>query len=77
MTIEITDDDGYKRVITDVIAYDCLCEDDIDCVESMLDISLTPEQRKEVARRCNKAESFPDMEELKWIVQDVCSTNKK
>ena len=71
MIIQVTDDDGHKRVIINAIAYDCLCEEDIDCIESLLDISLTLEQRKEVARRCNKAESFPDMEELKWIVQDV------
>lgn len=70
MVLQITDN-GTTRIVTGVIAYDCLCEEDIDCVESMLDIKLTEEQRQEVARRCNRAESFPDMEELKWIVQDV------
>ena len=71
MILEVIDYDGHKRVIPNAIAYDCLCEEDIDCIESILDISLTLEQRMEVARRCNKAESFPDMEGLKWIVQDV------
>lgn len=71
MTVIIKDDDEFERTLTDVIAYDVLCEEDIDIVESALDIKLTDVQRKEVARRCRKAESFPNMEDLRWIVQDV------
>lgn len=71
MTVIIKDDDEFERTLTDVIAYDVLCEEDIDVVESALDIKLTEEQRKEVARRCRNAEYFPSMDDLRWIVRDV------
>ena len=73
MTVTISGEEniGRERVITDVIAYDVLCTDDIECIESALEISLSNEQKKEVARRCQKSEHFPNMEDLRWIVRDV------
>ena len=71
MTIKIIDSDGYERIIPDAIAYDVLCEDDLNMVEEALGITLLTVQREEVARRCRKAENFPNMEDLRWIVKDV------
>lgn len=71
MTIKIIDNDGYERIIPDAIAYDVLCEDDLNMVEEVLGITLTTVQREEVARRCRKAEYFPNMDDLRWIVKDV------
>ena len=71
MTIKIIDDDGYTRIIPDAIAYDVLCEDDLNVVEESLDVTLTTVQREEIARRCRKAENFPNMEDLRWIAKDV------
>ena len=73
MVLQITDDDGNTRVVTKVIAYDCLCEEDIDCVEADLNIKLTEKQRKTVARYADNAEFFPCMDDLREIVRNVYS----
>lgn len=70
MTVKIIDNDG-TRIIPDVIAYDVLCTDDVDYTAEMLNITLTEEQKKKVARYCQKAERFPDMEDLADIVRNV------
>lgn len=72
MTITV-EEDGRKRVITNVIDYDVLCTDDVDNTAEMLNITLTEEQKKKVARCCQKAERFPDMEDLADIVKNVAS----
>jgi hypothetical protein len=70
--MKITIEDGeFKHIITDAIAYDVLCEEDIDDVCEDLDIELTKEQRKTVARYCKNAEYFPNMEDLREIVRNV------
>lgn len=70
----ITIEDGeYIHKIPDAIAYDVLCEEDIDDVCEDLDIELTEEQRKKVARYCKNAESFPNMEDLREIIRNVHS----
>lgn len=73
MTLQITDDDGNTRTVTRVIAYDCLCEEDVECVEEDLDIELTEEQRKKVARYAERSEYFPSMDDLREIVRNVQS----
>ena len=73
MTLIIEDDDGTERRLPGEIAYDVLCEDDVEGVEDDLNIKLTYEQRKKVARYCQKAESFPNMEDLRDIVRNVHS----
>lgn len=72
MVITIEDGD-YVHKIPDAIAYDVLCEEDIDCVCEDLDIELTEEQRKKVARYCKNAEFFPNMEDLREIIRNVHS----
>lgn len=62
---------GRKRVITDAIAYDVLCTDDIDNTAKILGVRLTEEQKDMVARCCQRAEHFPNMEDLADIIRDV------
>lgn len=64
---------GRKRVITDAIAYDVLCTDDVDNTAESLDVTLTKKQKEIVARYCQKAESFPNMEDLRDIIRNVVS----
>ena len=62
---------GRKRVITNAIAYDVLCTDDVDNTAESLGITLTEKQKETVARYCQKAESFPNMEDLIDIIRNV------
>lgn len=62
---------GRKRVIRDAIAYDVLCTDDVDNTAESLGITLTEKQKETVARYCQNAESFPNMEDLRYIVRNV------
>jgi hypothetical protein len=78
MTLIIIDDDGPERTLTDVIAYDCLCVDDIDTALEDYNVInknenniLTDEQKRRVARICQNCERFPDMDDLRWIIGDV------
>lgn len=62
---------GRKRVIRDAIAYDVLCTDDVDNTAELLGVTLTEKQKEIVARYCQKAESFPNMEDLADIIRNV------
>lgn len=62
---------GRKRVITNAIAYDVLCTDDVDNTAESLGITLTEKQKEIVARYCQKAERFPNMEDLADIISNV------
>ena len=72
MTITI-EEFGRKRTITNAIAYDVLCTDDVDNTAKMLGVKLTEEQKNLVARYCQNAEHFPDMEDLADIIRNVVS----
>ena len=64
---------GRKRVITNAIAYDVLCTDDVDNTAESLGITLTEEQKDLVARYCQNSEHFPNMEDLADIIRNVVS----
>ena len=70
MTITV-EEFGRTRTILGVVAYDVLCTDDIDNTAEMLGVSLTEEQKDLVARYCQKAEHFPNMEDLADIIRNV------
>ena len=72
MTITV-EEFGRTRTILGVVAYDVLCTDDIDNTAEMLGVSLTEEQKDLVARYCQKAERFPNMEDLADIIRNVVS----
>ena len=70
--MKITIEDGeFNHTISDAIAYDVLCEEDIDCVCEDCEITLSKEQRERVIRYCQKAERFPSMEDLRELVRNV------
>lgn len=70
MTITI-EEFGRKRIIRDAVAYDVLCTDDVDNIAEMLGVRLTEAQKDLVARYCQKAERFPNMEDLADIIRNV------
>lgn len=72
MTVTV-EEFGRTRTILGVVAYDVLCTDDIDNTAEMLGVSLTEEQKDLVARYCQKAERFPNMEDLADIIRNVVS----
>ena len=72
MTVTV-EEFGRTRTILGVVAYDVLCTDDIDNTAEMLGVSLTEEQKDLVARYCQNAERFPNMEDLADIIRNVVS----
>ena len=72
MTITITEDDGFERVEHGVLAYSLICEDDVECNEEDLGIKLSPEQKKELAKRCRNMDYFPsNWNDLRSVMKDI------
>ena len=72
----VIDEDGNQSKFDNVLSWGCLCKEDIETVEELLslngeDVKLTEEEILEVERRLEKRDSLADMEDLRWIVQDV------
>jgi len=72
----VIDEDGNQSEFDNVLSWGCLCKEDIETVEELLslngeDVKLTDEEILEVERRLEKRDSLADMEDLRWIVQDV------
>jgi len=72
ITVENLNDPNSKPwVCEDVLSWGCIIKDDVALVEEELEVKLTDDEIKEVERRCEKADFCPDMEHLRWIIQDV------
>ena len=70
MVLQITEDDGYVRIIPSVLAYNCICKSDVEEVCEELGVKSSPKMFDYVKRACEHLEEFPNMQILRWIVQD-------
>ena len=72
ITIENLDEPNNKPWVYDnILSWGCVSLEDIELVEEELEVKLTEDEIKEVERRCEKADFCPDMDSLRWIIQDV------
>lgn len=68
----IKDEDGYERTLENVLGYDALTTEDVDCIVNDNNLTpLTEEQLEKVERAMGRLDRFPDMTELKWVIKDV------
>ncbi len=70
MVLTIKDDDGYVRTLNDVLAYDCICKEDVETVCEELKVKVSTKMLDYVRRACDHLEEFPNMEILRWIIRD-------
>ena len=72
ITIENLDEPNNKPWVYDnILSWGCVSTEDVEYIEEELEVKLTEDEIKEVARRCEKADSCPDISSLRWIIQDV------
>lgn len=72
ITIENLDCPSQKPwVYDDILSWGCVSKEDVSYIEEELEVKLSEDEIKEVARRCEKADFCPDMEHLRYIIQDV------
>lgn len=71
-TLIIKDENGHETTLENVLGYDALTTEDVDCIVNDNNLTpLTEEQLKKVEWAMGRFESFPDMTELKWLIKDV------
>lgn len=62
-----------QREIENVLAFDSLAKDDVDLILEQFeeDITLSKDEYDEIARRIDKRDDFPNLQELRDIIKDV------
>lgn len=73
-TLIIKDEDGNESIAKDVIDYTYLNTEDIDTIVDDYDLEpLTQKQIDKVVSECRCLERFPDMEDLRQVIENVLS----
>lgn len=73
-TLIIKDEDGNESIAKDVIDYTYLNTEDIDTIVDDYDLEpLTQKQIDKVVSECRYLERFPDMEDLRQVIENVLS----
>lgn len=67
----VIDEDGKEVVTENVIDYNFIDVDLCQSIASDKGTELTSDEINEVSKRCSGREQLPDMEDLRWIIQDI------
>ena len=78
MVIICVGDDGDVHSFRNVLAYDCLTNEDLESVCEMMNVEyqFTKEEMDIIKHRLGKFDRFPDYEDLRWVVRDVINERK-
>lgn len=71
MTITVKDDDGLVHTYENILDYDFVDVSDVQNIAESVGVKLTDKHMKEIKRRCEKMERFPDYEDLSWIIKEI------
>lgn len=71
-------DSGDVHSFKNVLAYDCLTNEDLENVCEALNVepTFTAEEMQNIKLRLGKIDDFPNLEDLRWIVKDVIAQRK-
>lgn len=71
-------DGGDVHSFKNVLAYDCLTKEDLEnvCEDLKVKYEFTSEEIDIIKHRLGKFDRFPDIEDLRWIVQDIIAERK-
>lgn len=71
-------DGGDVHSFKNVLAYDCLTNEDLENVCEALNVepTFTAEEMETIKYRLGKFDDFPNLEDLRWIVKDVIARRK-
>ena len=69
--ITVENENGETRVIENVLDYNVIDLDLCQSIAADKKTELSDEEINEICNRCSKCEQLPDMEDLRWIIQNV------
>lgn len=74
--ITIEDEDGNKQVVEDVLCYDYISKEYAELIAEENNYQFTQNDLKELERRLNRLEHFPDSDDFRWALSDIKQDRK-
>ena len=78
MVLICVGDDGDVHSFRNVLAYDCLTNEDLEnvCEDMKIECKFTKDEMDIIKHRLGKFDIFPDYADLRWVIRDVIEERK-